>query len=76
MHELKPYFPKRIAVSIEVADPNENLPDLLAWPTLEGAENGFVAIYELVEILEKTTVPKIRAAGSDEEWHETEELNS
>lgn len=56
-------FPKRVAVTI---DPNANgspLDSLLAWKSVEAAEAGKVAIYELVDEIEKRETFEIRRKG-------------
>lgn len=38
--------------------------DLLAWKTLVAAENGYVGIYELVEVVEKREAVEVRRKGT------------
>jgi hypothetical protein len=67
-------FPRRIVVQL-LRSEDGYLPDLLAWSSLQAADDGQLAIYELVEKIEKKSVPKI-GAGKTEQWAETEELNA
>ena len=55
-------FPRRICVTQDQNSDDEN--NLLAWPSIHVAESGKVAIYELIEVLEKRDVAEIRREGT------------
>jgi hypothetical protein len=60
-------FPNRIAVTVnEDGDPNESL---LVWKNLEAADEGHVAIYELVDEFDTKLVTKKRRKGT-KTWFE------
>lgn len=60
-------FPNRIAVTVDenASGPTEN--NLLAWPNLESADEGHVAIYELVEEFDVEDVKRKRRKGT-KQW--------
>jgi hypothetical protein len=62
-------FPKRIAVTFDGGD--TSLESLLAWSSLDTAEEGRVAVYELVEEFDKKMVSRVRRKGT-KNWFDTE----
>ena len=50
-------MPERVFVT---SDPNDTEDGLLAWPSIEAAEDGRVGIYQLVEVVETRKVAELR----------------
>jgi hypothetical protein len=50
-------MPERVFVT---SDPNDVEDGLLAWPSVEAAEDGRVGIYQLVEVVETRKVSELR----------------
>ncbi len=57
-------FPNRIAVTVDENASGLIEDNLLAWRNLERADEGIVAIYELVEEFETKEVKKKRRIGT------------
>jgi hypothetical protein len=60
-------MPQRVFVT---SDPNDTEDGLLAWPSVEAADDGRVGIYELIEIVETRTATEIRRTkrGKRGDW--------
>ena len=62
-------FPNRIAVTMDENYEGKPEDSLLAWKNLEAADEGRVAIYELVEEFDTKLVTKKRRKGT-KTWFE------
>lgn len=60
-------FPKRIAVTVDENGSGPVNANLLAWESIEVADEGRVAIYELVDEFETKEVKKKRRIGT-KQW--------
>jgi hypothetical protein len=70
MEDSMKQMPERVFVT---SDPNDEEDGLLAWPSVEAAEDGTVGIYQLVEIVETRKVAEIRRikGGKRGDWERT-----
>ncbi len=57
-------FPKRIAVTVSPDGDGPAAENLLAWATVSKADDGRVAVYELVDELEKKDIPHLKRKGT------------
>lgn len=60
-------FPNRIAVTVDENSSGPASENLLAWKSLEAADAGHVAVYELVEEFETEDVKRKRRKGT-KQW--------
>jgi hypothetical protein len=57
-------FPKRIAITVDDNSSGPIAERLLAWANVLVAEDGPVAVYELVDEFDKRDIPNLRRKGT------------